>query len=1106
MTAPVDQAARDRIRDDHGRTLFVEAGAGTGKTTALVARLVALLRDGDVAAHEVAAITFTEAAAAELRDRVRTELEVARAAAPASTPARDVLDRALGHLDEAHISTVHAFAQAVLAEHAIAAGLPPAFEVIDEFEAGIEFDDAWRAFHAELLDEPELEHVLTVAYVLGLKRSHLHDVAHALHEHHDRMRDWAPAAPEAPEVVRGRLGERFAAVIGALEAVVASRARCTRDDDKLAAHLATVLQPFLDRLRLVEATDDLAVLEALAEAPKLSYSRGGQDAAWPGGMKKEVQGRCRAIDAEIGTALKAVRRWVLDTLAPRVRVFVLDQVDRRRREGRLAFHDLLVWARDLLRDNPSARALASARYRLVLVDEFQDTDPLQAELVVLLTAGDAEPTRSWTEAVVESGRLFFVGDPKQSIYRFRHADLFVYRAARDAHSEVELELSENFRSVPGIIEWVNAVFNTLMAADGGEHAPFRPLHPARAALGGDAPAVAAFGSEHRLSAAGMRLREAADVAALCTTVRAESWTVSDGDGTRPVRYADIAILLPTRALLPALEDALEDAGVPARVESRSLVYATPEIRDLITILSAIDDPTDAIAVVGALRTPFFGVSDAELLEYSQAGGRFDPGREPPDGFGADHRIARALAQLRRWHDGRWWKTVNQTLADVVRDLRVFAVLAVHHRPRDRWRRVRFIQEQARAFVDADAGDLRAFIEWAVRQRDEGAQSVEDALPDPDDDAVRILTVHGSKGLEFPVVVLAGANVDPANRAAAVLWTDAGPEIRFGRAGQGEVKEYFETDGYEAARGAAQDADAAERMRLLYVAATRARDHLLVSLHRQARQKNNGATVLARSLTAIDTPRIEPAPAPAAVPEPDAGAVARAAALVATRHEWAAARQDAIASHRRDRVATPTDVAARLAEAAHHAEMTERHEPAEGPPWRRGRAGTALGRAVHAVLQDARPGAVLTPLARGAAAAEGLPELADEVEARAAAALEARVVLDAFAMPTVRREVPISAPVDGVLVEGVIDLLAVDDERLVIIDYKTDGVGRDDALEAATARYAPQLASYACAVEAVLGRAVTDAYLVFAAPAGARTARIPDLAHEIARVRAVLGTE
>ena len=288
----------------------------------------------------------------------------------------------------------------------------------------------------------------------------------------------------------------------------------------------------------------------------------------------------------------------------------------------------------------------------ILLDEFQDTDPLQIQLAALLATGDVGAGgRPWHEIEILPGALVVVGDPKQSIYRFRRADLRVYDTARTSLGLDDAALVENFRSVPSIIDFVNDVFAGLLVTDvPGVQAPHVELHAHRGTLEDAAPGVSVFGDESTDLVTTIRSAEADDVAAIVQQIKHDRWRVSTPDGdARPADYADVAILIPSRTVLPGIEDALERAGVPVRVESQSLLFATAEIRDLLSILTAVDDPSDGIAVVAALRAPAFGCSDLELTEHVAAGGSWDYRVERDDvveALGSEHPVLRGLRELR----------------------------------------------------------------------------------------------------------------------------------------------------------------------------------------------------------------------------------------------------------------------------------------------------------------------------------------------------------------------------------------------------------------------------------------------------------------------------
>ncbi len=1121
---PADADAREQIRVDHEHTLFVVAGAGTGKTTALVARVVALVAKGRTELEDLAAITFTEAAAGELRDRIRGALEAAARGDDPLVARSDEQQRcadARARIDDAALTTLHGFAQRLLARFPIEAGVPPRFEVVDEIEAAISFDQAWQARFDELLDDPMLADALLNGLALGIEAHHWRDIATSLHANWDRVPDPDDEQLRASPVpaVDG------APVLAALDHALSLRARCDDPTDKLFAHLEGLV-PWRDAMRRAVANGGLDLIEMVVDLPIPKVGNSGKAGNWQQASKPAVLAAIAAYGDARTALLDTVGRATLDAVTPRLCAWVHATARQRAAAGRLEYHDLLVLARDLLRRDEAVRASVAVRYRYVLIDEFQDTDPLQAELATLLAASAAPAGAAWHDIAVEPGRLFFVGDPKQSIYRFRRADLLLYHRAAERFAQGAVQLSTNFRSTPGVIEWVNDTFDGLLrdAAAEIQAQPARleahrdAIEPNHGVDAVDGPAVATFGAPSADAAAHLRVHEATDIATLVQSIVGR-WLVVDPTTheTRPARRRDIALLLPTRTSLDAIDRALDAADIPARVESRSLVFATSEVRDLLSILQAIDDPADAIAVVAALRSTGFGCSDRALAQWAIAGGRWDYRDHAPETIAPEHDVALALVALRRLHDERWWRSVSDTVAAVIEERRLDVLSVAYTRPRDRWRRTRFLLEHARAWDDAgDGATLRGFVEWVRRQGDEGATGIEMPAPEADDDAVRILTMHGAKGLEFPVVVLAGLSASPNPPAAEVLFDDSGPLLRAGRAALP-----IRSLGYDEQRAREREHITAERARLLYVAATRARDHLLVSQHyNPTRQPLCFAAMLAPHLARHPVPQLDTEPDGATVARGPAAAVASVALPVDIDADVDVAYDQLVAIDDRRRgallsAAQPVAVAATRLHApsivpdAREAPSTPHggqphpawpdddadDDTAPRAPWQRGRAGTAIGRAVHAVLQhvDLRDHTYLVALARAQAVAEHIPERTDEI-ATLATGLCASNIVRAAAERRHWREVPVAALVDGMIIEGYIDLLYEDDrQHLVVVDYKTDQIRSDADIDALAERYAPQAASYALALETTLGRPVAKAFLLFATAAGPVEREIPRLA-------------
>jgi ATP-dependent exoDNAse (exonuclease V) beta subunit len=404
------------------------------------------------------------------------------------------------------------------------------------------------------------------------------------------------------------------------------------------------------------------------------------------------------------------------------------------------------------------------------------------------------------------------------------------------------------------------------------------------------------------------------------------------------------------------------------------------------------------------------------------------------------------------------------------------------RPRESWRRYLYVLDRARAFAAAGRPTLRGFVDWLESLQEEQRRDVSPALTEDDENAVRVLTVHGSKGLEFPVVILTGWGSSRPSSAGIVVVDRVKDQVDVGIGARDGAEKTWTTHGYDAAERREKELGDAESIRLSYVAATRARDHLIVSLYRRVKDERAQAIAfeetLSRSKMAKDMD-LSPISETRGLTAEQLTEDVRA--HVAAEKDWASARDSRVRQLAGLHLLTATGLKQTLTQ---DGEEADRPNP---PRFPRGRGGTALGRAVHAVLQvvDLATLADVTEIARAQAGAEGIPGRAAEVERLARAACETEPIRRAVASGRYWREVPVGARIGEVTLEGFIDLLYESDEEIAIVDYKTDDVSPRE-LERRFADYRLQGGTYALLVETVLGVAARRVEFVFARAGSVRT--------------------
>jgi ATP-dependent helicase/nuclease subunit A len=1015
--------------------VFVSAGAGTGKTAVLVERFVRAVCEEGVDIDSILVITYTKRAAGELRTRIRAELRK-----------RGRMDLARA-LDGAWISTIHGFCNRLLKTYPFEAGLDPRFRELDESQAAVlsgeAFDDALASFCGN--SDAERLQLLTTYGARGLRRM----ITGIYETLRSAGRDLALELGERP-----RLDEQLDELRAA--------ARCLVDDGS-----ATDLQ----------RASAAALLEVVAGGPRpdelldLSAHRAKGERA-----------------ATYEEARLSVEQAALDELAARDRDLVQELLDgfadtyaaAKRRESVLDFEDLQLVARSLLRDYPEIRDREALRFRAIMVDEFQDTNRLQCDIVDLLSEGPGEKD------------VFFVGDEFQSIYGFRHADVQVFRERREQEGGGRA-LVRNYRSRPEVLAAVNYLFGADFGAD------FQPLtasgefpdpvfgHPVEL-LVTDKSTYADTGTHWRRAEArhvARRVRELIDTGAATA--------------------GEIVLLFAAGTDAEWYEQELRKQGIPTYRATGRGYFGQQQVVDLLAYLALLQNRYDDRALVTVLASPFVGVSNDALALLRRSAGRrplyTGLERSLPEGVGErDERLLLAFKQrYMRLADASARLSLERLCEQILVEHDYDLAVLVQWDGRRRYANLRKLARLARAYEELRGRDIEGFLRFMRDQEAVGAKQLEAVAEEEGADAVRLLTIHAAKGLEFKVVVVADAGRDrPAPAADELLALSDG---RFGfRVVDPLTSERRAAFDYEEVRQARDAEDRAERLRLYYVAMTRAIDRLIVSGAVAPERAADVSTPLGWVLGRLDAEK------EIAAAGEDPVELARGDARLLIRVDRFQDDEQAVEPVERAGVgqlelfapngggalpppapklpeltavpAPPLHTLRSLSYTAlslfercsyrYYAERVVGLRPADASgrvPGQTGLAATEVGDAVHRLLEQvdlAEPGRhPAVEQVRGWYPSVTAEEL-ERIDAFVRAYCDSELARRLASLPGVVVERPFAFEHDGVLLHGRLDVFHEQDGRALVVDYKTNALDDSPPEEIVEHEYRAQRLVYALA--------------------------------------------
>ncbi len=966
-----------------------------------------LVREKKISPLRILAVTFTEKAATQIKQRLATEF------------AGDPLLRE--QVERAYVSTVHGFCGRLLREHPIAAGLDPEFVIMDEPQSARELQESAHAALDQLYQARpgELPELLGALYVSTREGTRQPDMAGALTEIYDALRTAGKSLADLRrETGHTPGGLSLAGFIGDLRQLLDTAA--PRRTPKQTECIDALLEWAERATALAAAPASQAHFDLLSDYPPALPSK-----LLSPDLREFRDGKRKLVESTlIGEYRKPLVTFLLDALD-----LIHQHYRRRKRElGAVDFSDLEEKAIELLHGNPEVLAPVRSSFDQILMDELQDTNPLQWKLMNLLR---------------RPGQFFAVGDVNQSIFGFRYAEPEVFRDYRrqvlDGGGEID-ELDENYRSRGEILAAAEAVF------DGAPGVEKRHLRARRPFADKREPSVEVIAG----SADGRNDAERAEAYRLARRIHelAGSLMVQEGDTgrQRPARFRDMAVLVRTLNALPPIMEALQESQAPYVTEGGKTFFETREVKDLVQVIRTIADPSDEVALAGVLRSPLVGISDETLLRMKRAGGL------PECLFGLERINAESdvedLARLRRF------ATLLERMRTEKDDVSPDILLA---RAMDECDYEGGLDSRGKTGVSKFLGLVRDWFHGHPRPLDalvsdldylRSSESEAEAPPDDSSDLVRVMTIHKAKGREFPVVFIPALHRGAGGDDPVIcLSSEAGLGVCWRNPGSGEkLADLSYTNHMTRLKTNRQD----EENRLLYVAMTRAEEHLVLSFAKTDRPRGAHWKLVADRLG----PAVEVSFDQAVTHPPEAAAHRETEEEVLLPRPILGGQYDSSVS------VTSVDLFARCPRRYYLGRYVgwEGGQPAPGFEGSEGLNAAEFGTLVHALLAG-RP-------------VDAAPAEALDLAARFGSSGLGRRVAHA---QRVEREFDFVMALDDVVLSGQIDLWFEEGGELVLADYKTDKVEPADAAAHAES-YALQLRLYAMALEGLTGKAPDQAFV------------------------------
>jgi ATP-dependent helicase/nuclease subunit A len=1057
----LDQAARDKIKYELNTNFLVEAGAGSGKTTSLVDRMVNLIYTGTAKIEEIVAITFTRKAADELKVRFQAKLEDAWK----KEQDLDILFRlgvAMQNLERCFLGTVHAFCAKLLRERPIEAGLDLNFKELEEADDADVLEEAWQRYLSVVMENaPEKIKILEE---LGISVDQLFPWLKDLKEYSDV--DWVTEKLPKPD-----LFEEYQSFMNLMK----EAKKCIPDEepDKGYDTLQDVILTALKKDRFMDHSKEkniLFIFELFNKNLTVVQKRWStnEDAKF---YRDKVSTH---FEVKIKPLLQAWKEYghyrIVGFIKDSLEVY--DQLKKER--SLLNFQDLMIYTSKLLKENAEVRSYFQGKYRYLLVDEFQDTDPIQAEIMFYLAAENIHE-KNWTSCRPRLGSLFVVGDPKQAIYRFRRADIDTYNRVKqlmEEHNGEVLQLTMNFRSLDSVTKELNTVFEKhLPEVESDYQAAYRPLNSFHEDQGNG------FSGIKRLSVPAdftkkeeVVLHDAENIALTIKSLMNQGYSAKD-----------FMVLTRYNDGVATYSNMIESMGIPVSISGEVILGETREFQDLWILLKSFLDPTDEVGFVSVLRGIFFGFSDEELYQWKQAGGRFTFYSDVPGDLASEikSKFELALNKLQLCQKLIRNLTPTSAIERILEEIGFYPLLVHNGRKKRTFKSLLQIVERLRKLEAEGNTTYKQAVDALtslIFEKTEVANLEEEA------DAVRIMNVHKAKGLEARFVFLAhpAKTVNPESYLSKhIKREDQSSKGYFAF----QVKSGFQSKeiaiplDWEEHKVEELKYLTEEELRIIYVAATRAENALIISSN--GNNKKNPWSLLfeMEAIEELEIPELEAGSGER--PEHEV-TLAEFQAKTVSKNLWLEFSKEKTYEHW-----SPTKDKEGI-------DFTIERESGGGKDW---------GTLVHDVLEKAVQGYDLSNYIKQALNKYNLPEEREvEVKVYLQQLKESPLWSELLIAEEVLTEVPFSLKVEKghklysmitndpeekqpYFVKGVIDLIYKKADGWTIVDYKTDRAKHDEDYEKLRDYYRGQLEFYRGVWEEMTGEPVARQYLYFLEPNG-----------------------